>query len=137
METPRSNRLGGKLKSRLKSSATSTPKSTRPVVNKAEQEDEAPESPIPFPCSQSAYNPTGVYWNYEASPGAKARLQALLNRSSDEEDEPVRPPTPPENLTPALQLRLRPTLYREDEDRSPPPKSTRTNNWQSSRIFEH
>jgi len=91
-------------------------------VNKAEQEDEAPESPIPFPCSQSAYNPTGVYWNYEASPSAKARLQALLNRSSDEEDEPVRPPTPPENLTPALQLRLRPTLYREDEDRSPPPK---------------
>ena len=65
---------------------------------------------------QSTYNPTGVYWNYEASPAAKARLQALLNRSSDEDDEPVRPPTPPENHTPAIKLRLRPTLYREADD---------------------
>jgi len=125
METPRGHRSGGKLRSRLKSSATSTPKSTRPVGGDGSKNDPAPESPIPYPCSQSTYNPTGVYWNYEASPAAKARLQALLNRSSDEDDEPVRPPTPPENHTPAIKLRLRPTLYREADDeatRSPPPK---------------
>jgi len=62
-----------------------------------------PESPIlPYPCSQA--NPTGVHWNYDASPASKARLEALLNQSDDEDD----PPTPDENVTPAFKLRLRP-----------------------------
>jgi len=117
METPRSNRLSGKhKKSRLKSSTTSTPKSTKRTSGKNDPVPETrPESPIlPYPFSQ--VNPTGVYWNYDGSPASKARLEALLNQSDDEDD----PPTPDENVTPAFKLKFRPS--KPDNQRPPPPK---------------
>jgi len=114
METPtrpRSRRLGG---NKLRSKVASTPKATK----KPSQDDsDEPESPI-MPCSQALHNPTGVYWNYEGSPGAKARLKEALNRTyGDEEEQRASPP--PESLTPAIKMKFRKNRKKKEE---PPPK---------------
>ena len=113
METPRrrltrSSKLS-KMSPRASSTPLSTPTSGRTLgsVNGRKFHRKSPRFSADddiMPCTQAMANSdTGVFWNYEASPSAKAKLNRLLSADSDDED---RLPSP-KPVTPAVKLRMR------------------------------